>query len=36
MLNVGDVVVIEGTVTLNKDFGSGYFFEVILEDSVVK
>lgn len=35
-LKVGDIVTIESKVTLNKDFGSGYFFEVILEDAVVK
>ena len=35
-LTVGDIVTIESKVTLNKDFGSGYFFEVILEDAVVK
>jgi hypothetical protein len=29
---VGDVVTIEGTVTLKKDFGAGYFYEVIIEN----
>jgi len=28
---VGDVVTFEGTVTLKKDFGAGYFYEVIIE-----
>ena len=31
--NVGDVITIEGTVVLNKDFGYGYKYDVILEDS---
>jgi len=29
---VGDVVTIEGTVTLKKDFGAGYYYEVIIEN----
>jgi len=28
---VGDVATFEGTVTLKKDFGAGYFYEVIIE-----
>lgn len=32
---VGQVVVVEGNVSLNKDFGSGYKYGVILEDSKV-
>lgn len=35
-LSPGDVVTLESKVTINKDFGSGYFFEVILEDAIVK
>lgn len=31
----GDIVTIEGTVTANKDFGSGYKYDVILEEAVV-
>jgi hypothetical protein len=30
---VGDTVLIQGKVTLEKDFGYGYFFEVLLEES---
>lgn len=30
---VGDVVVVEGGITLNKDFGSGYKYDVIMEDA---
>lgn len=29
---VGDVVTFQGTVTLKKDFGAGYFYEVIVEN----
>jgi hypothetical protein len=28
---VGDIVTVSGKVTLNKDFGHGYFYEVIIE-----
>jgi hypothetical protein len=31
--NVGDIITIEGTVVLNKDFGYGYAYDVLLEDS---
>jgi len=30
---VGDVVTFEGSITLKKDFGYGYFYEVIMEDA---
>ena len=29
---IGDVVTFEGSVTLKKDFGAGYFYEVIVEN----
>ena len=32
---VGDVVVFEGILAVNKDFGAGYFYKVILEDGVL-
>jgi hypothetical protein len=32
MVKVGEVVTFEGKVTLKKNFGAGYFYEVILED----
>ncbi len=32
---VGDVVVFEGVITLDKDFGAGYFYAVIMEDAVL-
>jgi hypothetical protein len=36
IVTVGDVVTFEGTVSVNKDFGAGYFYDVILEDANVK
>ena len=30
---VGDIVTITGKVSLNKDFGHGYFYELIIEDA---
>ncbi|MDZ7764711.1 MAG: hypothetical protein U5K00_09820 [Melioribacteraceae bacterium] len=33
--NVGQVIVAEGYVSLNKDFGSGYKYDIILEDAKV-
>lgn len=33
MTKVGDVVVFEGTVALKKDFGAGYFYDVIVENA---
>jgi len=30
---VGDVVTFEGTVSINKDFGAGYFYPVIVENA---
>jgi hypothetical protein len=32
---VGDVVVFEGKITLDKDLGFGYFFKVLMEDAKV-
>lgn len=34
-LKVGDVVTLKGKVTLNKDFGAGYFYTIILEDAQI-
>ncbi|HQR24494.1 MAG TPA: hypothetical protein PK163_06880 [Steroidobacteraceae bacterium] len=36
MPKVGDVVVVTGTVVLDKDFGMGYQYPVIVEDAEVK
>lgn len=33
MVKVGDVVTFEGPISLKKDFGHGYFYEVIMEDA---
>jgi hypothetical protein len=35
-VKVGDIVTFEGTVSLNKDFGAGYSYELILEGAKVK
>ena len=35
-VKVGDIVVIEGTVILNKDFGYGYNFDLLVENAVAK
>lgn len=32
----GEIVTFEGVVAVDKDFGAGYFYKVILEDGVVK
>ena len=32
-VNVGDVVTFEGKIVLNKDFGSGYSYEVLMEQA---
>jgi hypothetical protein len=32
---VGDTVVLTGTIILDKDFGAGYSFPVLLEDASI-
>jgi hypothetical protein len=32
---VGDIITLEGTVFLNKDFGAGYVYKVIIENAVL-
>jgi len=32
---IGDTVLVTGTVTLNKDFGMGYAYDVLIEDAAV-
>jgi hypothetical protein len=32
-VKVGDVIQVEGKISLNKDYGSGYFFSIIMEDA---
>ena len=34
-VKVGEIVVLEGKIALDKDFGFGYFYKVIMEDSKV-
>lgn len=34
-VNVDAVVTFEGVITLDKDFGAGYFYPVIMEDAVI-
>ena len=35
MANVGDVVIIKGVVRVDKDFGAGYRYDVIVEDAKI-
>ena len=35
-VSVGDVVVFEGVIAVNKNFGAGYLYKVIMEDAVLK
>lgn len=35
-VKVGDVITVEGIISTDRDFGSGYFFEVIMEEAKVK
>lgn len=34
IVRVGDVVIFEGKVSLNKDFGAGYFYKLIIENAI--
>ncbi len=36
LAEVNDEVTFKGKITLNKDFGAGYFYEVIMEDAVLE
>jgi hypothetical protein len=33
--NVGDIVTLEGKIALDRDFGYGYFYKIIMEDGVL-
>ena len=35
MVNLGDVVLVKGNVSIDKDFGAGYRYSVIIEDAAV-
>jgi hypothetical protein len=34
-VKVGDNITVEGVITLDKDFGFGYFYEVLMEDAKI-
>ncbi len=33
VVKVGDIVTLEGTIVLNKDFGQGYVYDILMEES---
>ncbi len=35
-VNVGDIITVEGIISTDRDFGSGYFFVVMMEEAKVK
>ncbi|MHC4331513.1 MAG: hypothetical protein ACYSWW_25700 [Planctomycetota bacterium] len=35
-VNVGDIVTFKGKIVLNKDFGAGYKYDVLMEDAKLK
>lgn len=35
-INVGDIVVLEGVIATDKDFGSGYRYDIIMEEAIRK
>ena len=35
-VKVGDVITFEGKIALNKDFGYGYYYEVLMEEAIIK
>lgn len=35
-VNIGDIVIFEGTIVLNKDFGSGYAYDVLMEEAMLQ
>lgn len=35
VVNVGDIITIKGRISLDKDFGYGYFYDVIMEDAEI-
>ena len=32
---VGEIITVEGIITLDKDFGAGYFYSIIMENGTV-
>jgi len=35
-VKVGDIIIVKGPVTIDKDFGAGYFFPVVIEDARIE
>ena len=35
-VQVGDIITAEGNLSVDKDFGAGYFFSVIIEDAKIE
>jgi len=35
-VKVGDEITVQGKISLDKDFGSGYFFDIIMEDATIQ
>lgn len=35
-VKIGDIVIFEGTASLNKDFGAGYVYPLIIENAILK
>jgi hypothetical protein len=35
-VQVGDTIIVIGKISLNKDFGYGYFYNIIMEEAIVK
>ena len=33
---VGDIITVEGKIALDKDFGAGYLYKIIVEESQIK
>lgn len=36
VVRLGEVVSLEGTIALDKDFGAGYRYDIIMEEAVIK
>ena len=34
-VNIDELVTFEGTIALDKDFGAGYFYPIIMEEAVI-
>ena len=35
IVKLGDIILVEGTLELDKDFGSGYKYDIIIEDAKI-